>query len=180
MITPALIHRIVQHYRLPLGGLHGLSHWARVLEIGVRLAEDSGANVEVVQLFAVFHDARRINEGWDDGHGRRGAELAARLRGEYFDLDDDAFEMLYTACVEHTDGRTDGDVTTQTCWDADRLDLPRVGLDVDRQFLGTDAARQRDVIRWAHGRAALRYVPEIIADAWELPLDEWPEHESFA
>lgn len=179
MITPRLIRRILQQYRLPLNGLHGLSHWGRVLEIGVRLAEDTGADVEVVQLFAVLHDSRRINEGWDDGHGRRGAELAARLRGDYFELGDDAFEKLYTACAGHTDGRTDGDATVQTCWDADRLDLPRVGLRVEPQYLGTDAARGRDVIRWAHGRAALRFVPEIIADAWELPLDEWPDSESF-
>jgi uncharacterized protein len=172
MVTPRLIRRILTQYRLPLGGLHGLSHWARVLEIGVRLAESTGANAEVVQLFAVFHDSRRINEGWDDGHGRRGAQLAARLRGESFDLDDDAFDQLYTACAEHTDGRTDGDVTIQTCWDADRLDLGRVGMAVDPRFLGTDAARQREIIRWAEGRAAFHFVPEIVTDVWRLSLDD--------
>jgi uncharacterized protein len=40
-----------------------------------------------------------------------------------FAADDDRFDLLYTACDLHTDGLTDGDVTIQACWDADRLDL---------------------------------------------------------
>ena len=35
-----------------------------------------GANIEVVQLFSVFHDSYRTNEGIDDGHGERGGDLA--------------------------------------------------------------------------------------------------------
>jgi hypothetical protein len=52
-------------------GSHGLTHWARVLENGLRLAPATGANVTVVALFAVFHDARRLNDGRDPGHGER-------------------------------------------------------------------------------------------------------------
>jgi len=117
------VHAILEKYSLPWGGTHGVSHWARVLENGLRLAEETGASIEVVPLFAVFHDSRRINEGEDDGHGRRGAELATELRGRLFDLSDEDFNLLYEACAQHTDGLTDGDITVQTCWDADRLDL---------------------------------------------------------
>src|SRR5208283_3634313 len=87
-----LIHRILEDYALPWNGTHGVGHWARVLENGLRLAETTGAKVEVVQLFAVFHDAHRVNEGVDDGHGRRGADLAAELR-HLFNLPDDDFEL---------------------------------------------------------------------------------------
>jgi uncharacterized protein len=109
-----IVHAILENYALPWHGTHGVSHWARVLENGLRLAEKTGANIEVVQLFAIFHDARRVNEGSDDGHGERGAEPAAAFRGEWFDLPDDDFDLLYEACAGHTDGETDGDITIQT------------------------------------------------------------------
>ena len=43
----------------------------------------------------------------------------------------------------HSDGRVDADVTVQTCWDADRLDLGRVGKRPDPRLLCTPAARDR-------------------------------------
>ena len=54
-----LIHQILEDYALPWHGTHGVGHWARVLENGLRLAKTTRANLEVVQLFAVFHDSRR-------------------------------------------------------------------------------------------------------------------------
>ena len=106
-----IVHAILEDYALPWQGTHGLSHWARVLENGLRLADGTGAVVEVVQLFAVFHDSRRINECTDYCHGQRGAELAASLRGTLFDLPDADFDLLYQACADHTDGLTDADIT---------------------------------------------------------------------
>ena len=91
-----LVHRILEDYELPWHGTHGVGHWARVLENGLKLAEATGAKVEVVQLFALFHDSRRLNEGYDDGHGQRGADLAAELR-HLFKLSDDDFGLLYEA-----------------------------------------------------------------------------------
>lgn len=64
-----IIHAILEHYALPLNGTHGISHWARVLENGFRLSEETRANIEVVQLFSIFHASRRINGNIDDGHG---------------------------------------------------------------------------------------------------------------
>ena len=48
----------------------------------------------------------RINEGIDDGHGRRGSELARDLRGVVYELDDEAFGLLIKACDLHTEGYT--------------------------------------------------------------------------
>jgi hypothetical protein len=45
------------------------------------------------------------------------------------------------------------DITAQTCWDADRLDLGRVGTTPKAEYLCTNAARDPDMIEWAHGRA---------------------------
>jgi uncharacterized protein len=40
-----------------------------------------------------------------------------------------------------------------TCWDADRLDLGRVGKRPSPRFLGTEYARRKDTIEWAYRRS---------------------------
>jgi uncharacterized protein len=168
MNDQAIIRAILDGYQLSPWGDHGVVHWARVLENGLRLAEITGADVTVVRLFALFHDARRESEFNDPGHGRRGAELAAALRGKLFDLDDAAFALLREACTYHTDGLTEGDVTVQTCWDADRLDLGRVGVVPQRRFLCTAAAKDARNLNWAHERAVMRFEPPLVGEGWGL------------
>lgn len=170
MISARLLSTIRDQYRLPWCGTHGAIHWARVMENGLRLAEFTGAKTEVVKLFAVFHDACRLNENEDDFHGRRGADLAARLRGIHLKLSDADFELLYDACARHTDGLVDGDVTVQTCWDADRLDLGRVGIRPAAKYLCTDAAKNLEVIEWANERAVRGLIPEFAAEQWGVAL----------
>jgi uncharacterized protein len=138
-----------------------------VRENGLRIAAGlSGVNSGVVELFAVLHDARRENEGIDRGHGRRGADLARELRGSLIELSDEAFVLLVTACSYHTDGRTDGDITVQTCWDADRLDLGRVGIRLDARHLCTAAAKDPALIAWADSRARRRVLPRFAVEEW--------------
>ena len=66
---PLILQAVLEDYALPRDGDHGVAHWARVLENGLRLAEQAGAHLEVVRLFAVLHDARRVNEHTDPDHG---------------------------------------------------------------------------------------------------------------
>ncbi|MCP4572149.1 MAG: hypothetical protein GY838_07315 [bacterium] len=164
MLPTELVRAVLDQYSLPRHGTHGLSHWARVLENGLRVAGSSGADLQVVALFALFHDSRRTNEGVDSGHGRRGAELAKQLWGVHLHLDRERFDLLHEACALHTDGETEADVTVQTCWDADRLDLPRVGFVIDPQLLCTEAARDPEVIAWATGRARARFEPAVLQE----------------
>lgn len=85
-----------------------------------------------------------MSEGYDDGHGERGGDLALALRGEWFSISDRDFDLLYEACAGHTDGETEADITIQTCWDADRLDLGRVGIvPARRNFARTPPGRGR-------------------------------------
>lgn len=172
LVTPDLVRAIVDRFQLPLGGRHGLHHWARIYENGQRLARLTGADVEIVELFAVFHDARRDNESISEGHGMRGAELAASLRGELFELDGGRFDLLHQACALHTDGLTEAHVTVQTCWDADRLDLGRVGFPPDRTRLCTGAARDPTVMRWAYERSRNfgAPLPGWVRDRWGVTL----------
>jgi uncharacterized protein len=166
--TQAIMRAILDGYALPLRGYHGVVHWARVFENGLRVAELNGADVDVVTLFALFHDSRRVNENHDNGHGLRGAELAHSLRGTLVHLADDRFEKLFEACRLHTDGLTEADPTLQACWDADRLDLGRVGVTPAANRLCTDAAR--GLIKWANERAVGNYAPTHILSAWGIEV----------
>ena len=40
-----------------------------------------------------------------------------------------------------------------TCWDADRLDLGRVGVKPNPKLLSTERARSKAVIDWAYNRS---------------------------
>ncbi len=168
MITQNLIQTILDQYTLEWNGVHGISHWARVLENGLRLAKETGAIIQVVELFAIFHDSRRVNEKRDHDHGLRGAEYAATLRGHLFDLPDEHFDLLYAACAHHTDGLTEGDVTVQTCWDADRLDLGRAKIELDPRLLCTDAAKTPQIIAWGNQRSQARTVPAFVRSKWAI------------
>lgn len=167
IISPELIGTLVGQLPLPPRDIHGVAHWGRVLENGQRLSPLTGARLDVVELFSVFHDSRRFNNGRDPEHGMRGAELAQQLRGVWFELDDAGLDLLVYACQWHTDGLLDADVTIQTCWDSDRLDLGRVGILPRLDMLCTPAARDPHVIAWANKRSILRKVPHAVLTVWQ-------------
>jgi hypothetical protein len=50
-------------------------------------------------------------------------------------------ERLAHAMHHHTDGLTTDDPLVGACWDADRLDLPRVGIAPVGRYLSTATAR---------------------------------------
>lgn len=164
----AILRAILAEYTLPIAGAHGVIHWARVLESGLRIAEATGADAEVVALFALFHDSRRVNEYQDEGHGERGGDFARSLRGTFVHLADDRFELLYEACRLHTNGLTEGDPTLLACWDADRLDLGRVGITPRPERLCTDAARK--LLKWADARAQREHEPTDVLASWGIEL----------
>jgi len=137
----ALWALIEDGFAMGAASIHGPSHWRRVEGHAVRLAEANSGDVLVVRLFAVFHDACRINDSRDDGHGVRGAELAAQLRDQVFTLPDAQFALLQDACRRHTDGLVTDDPTIGACWDADRLDLWRVEYQPRIELFSTKAAR---------------------------------------
>ena len=56
MDTVAIVAEILSGYAMHPRGLHGVVHWARVMENGWKLAEITGADRDVMTLFALFHD----------------------------------------------------------------------------------------------------------------------------
>lgn len=121
---------------------HGPVHWRQVEKHGLAIAKENGANPEFIRLFAVLHDSCRENETSDPEHGLRAANLAMMLRGKMFDLDDVMFEKLVVCCTDHDKGLTCPDLEIGTCWDADRLDLPRVCITPDRRYFSTEAGKR--------------------------------------
>lgn len=153
----ALWDRVIRECGADAHGIHGPRHWARVERNGLYLARGANVSPDVISMFALFHDACRVNDGHDPGHGERGAAFARDLRPALDFLDDAALAQLIFACTWHTDLVHHDDPTIQICFDADRLDLGRVGIEPAPRYLNTAEAR-----RLAGGR--------LIGELDELPV----------
>lgn len=139
MIDFAALQDYVFEDRIYDSEIHGLAHWRQVEFNGLLLAKKTGADITVVRLFALFHDSKRESDGYDETHGGRGAEFAKKCREEkLFEITDEQFEKLYHACTHHTTERHNGDSTIDTCYDADRLDLGRVGFKLNPNKMATE------------------------------------------
>ena len=163
-ITPQLINFARQTFKLEWGGIHGAPHWSRVRLNGLNIARLTGANALVIEYFAFLHDLGRENDNYDPEHGQRGAEIARDINGTLINLGQRDLRLLMEACQGHSDGHTKADVTIMTCWDADRLDLARVGVDPDPDKLCTPAARSSAIMRPALLRSIGRGSSSIAAE----------------
>lgn len=149
----ALLKHLRQRFAINWNGVHGVAHWTRVRNTGLMIAATTGANMAVVELFAFFHDSCRVNEHTDHDHGKRGADLAIKLQGSMFEASSGEMNLLVEACTGHSDGFTEADITVQTCWDADRLDLGRVGIRPHPKYLCTDTAKEDAFLNAAFHRS---------------------------
>lgn len=120
--------------------IHGFSHWVRVERNGLYIARLTGVSEAVVSLFALFHDSLRTNDGRDRDHGLRAANLAVSMRSDLSFLNDEDFERLRFACEHHTHEIHHDDPVVGACWDADRLELGRVGIEPHPDYLNTEPA----------------------------------------
>lgn len=153
LITHDLLDFLKSHYPLHWNGLHGLQHWVRVRENGLRLAALNGANLKVVEYFAFTHDIQRKSDGYDPGHGARACKFIRTHLLDRIDLTPDEVNLLCQATSGHTNGKCHPDITISTCWDADRLDLMRAGIRPHPKRLCTPQARDPHIIEWAIQRS---------------------------
>jgi uncharacterized protein len=142
---------------------HGEHHWRCVAATGLALGTAlDGVDRGVVLCFGLLHDTRRENESYDPGHGPRAAAFAAELRDEgLLGLEDAGFNALAEALRRHSDGQVSADPTIGTCWDADRLHLPRVLIEPRPELFSTAVA---------HGPAPLSAAAALREDGppgWE-------------
>lgn len=155
-----LLAEVKAQFRIDVRGIHGAPHWARVRANGLRLAKVTGADTTVVELFAVLHDSQREDDGLDPFHGDRAAEYTKIVLPKVgVRLSVEQMASLRVACTYHSAGSTSGgfaplyERTILTCWDADRLDLGRIGVIPDPARLCTEAGRAPKMIAWALERS---------------------------
>lgn len=141
---PTILNAVVQRSTCADSRIHGIDHWKRVAATGVHLADKTvGADAQVVVTFGILHDSLRLFERHDPDHGLRASLLANELRDEgVIKLDDTRMDVLCYALEHHDRGRISSDPTVGCAWDADRLDLPRVGVHPMLSLLSTEAARR--------------------------------------
>ncbi|MDL2308991.1 hypothetical protein LJC68_07460 [Bacteroidales bacterium OttesenSCG-928-B11] len=132
---------VLSHWKL--NDLHGLPHWQNVAKNGLMLAKETNANPFVTQLFAYLHDSCRIDDGADFEHGERASELVSKLKDTLLkSLSSQEHKQLYLACKYHTTELRLNDATIDTCFDADRLDLVRLGILLNPERMATKTGCQ--------------------------------------
>lgn len=137
------LHRFIHIELGEYKGIHGIDHFANVESFGMLLASKTGADVDVVRWFAYLHDCQRHNDGSDIQHGERAAEYIDTIRNTYLQyLDDGQVDLLKTACRYHTTTPRLGNSTIDSCFDADRLDLPRVGIVLNPDRMATEYGKE--------------------------------------
>ena len=153
-----LLKNVLAQLKIKQHGAHGTNHWARVRRHALTIGESVGADLLVVELFAFLHDSQRHNEWVDPDHGNRAADYAVSLNRSFFDLDGDQLDLLCVAMRGHSNGRVDLHPTIQTCWDADRLDLGRVGIKPAAKYLSRHGAKHiAAAYEWSLGAKKYEY-----------------------
>lgn len=132
--------------QIPIDSIHGYNHWKSVEKIGHYIADSNGADKKLISMFAFLHDIGRTVQFAEPGHGEKSAEIIKEIfKKEYLELNDEQYAKLLEAVSEHdkSDAKSD-DITIQTCWDADRLDLPRVYILPDKNLLYTEVGKSEE------------------------------------
>ena len=125
--------------------IHGPEHWEQVDRNVIELAKNTpGCDIEIARLFAILHDCKRQDEEIDKEHGKRASEFARELYDKgLLEIDPEQFSTLKFAIKHHNDGLESSDPTIGVCWDADRLDLPRVGIVLSANMFSTQYGKDR-------------------------------------
>ncbi len=158
----ALVEAVLARSSNPSSRIHGPRHWRRVASNGLALLpETPEADGLLVFLFSLFHDSMRLNDHRDPDHGARAAVFARELNGGLYRVSSEQMDLLGFALAEHDRGLTSSDATVGACWDADRLNLWRVGIEPRPDRLSTREAKRPGRILWA--KRAMRTPPP----SWE-------------
>lgn len=146
-ILHTVAEEVKKQFKLDVHSWHGINHWERVEKIGLQLAETTNADIRVVSLFSFLHDSKRTDEDYDPEHGSRAVLFIQELhQADSLDISEKQLDQLCFACMYHSNGNAQSDdITVQTCWDADRLDLCRLGIIPDDKFLYTEISKQKNI-----------------------------------
>ena len=89
--------------------------------------------------FVYLHDKCRLDNWTDIEHGVRAADMLSTIRNTILrDFTDEEVSLLERACRYHTTEHRTGNPTIDVCFDADRLDLGRVGIVPNPKRMATE------------------------------------------
>ena len=170
-----VVDQVMSQFVLSHAGDHGVQHWARVRVTGLTIAKKFGFDPAIFELFALFHDSKRVCEGSDPDHGTRGAALAIQFADELRYINAESFDMAVQACRLHTNTTYHPTPQIQACFDSDRLDLMRVGIMPERQFISRavwdlENLRSNAIARGASRKLIPFISSEIAAEKTNLRL----------
>ncbi|NQU06082.1 MAG: hypothetical protein HQ568_08315 [Calditrichaeota bacterium] len=165
IITKWLMKTIRDQYTLDWHGTHGIHHWLRVRRNGLALCAAHGGCRAFIELFSVLHDCKRIDEGRDLLHGKRAAEYMEIIREDIdYILTPKEFDDLKYAVEYHTTEQHSSNLNIQICWDSDRLDIERVDIILDKNYLNTKSAKNDLFIESLNNIPILNCLPAWFSD----------------
>ena len=127
-------------------GIHGISHWHRVLSNSIEICLQDKVEIDrriihALTLFAMLHDCERDDDDADPEHGHKAAEVFESLHYRYADImGDELIDTVTYAIRWHSSGRISDNYLTQVMWASDRLDLVRVGVTPSHRLLALPGA----------------------------------------
>lgn len=141
-----LLNIVKEQFQLNIDGEHGVEHWNRVYQNTLLLADYYNIQSDVFELFALLHDSKRLDELEDLEHGKRAAIFVKELiKEKLIHLTKEDENRLIFACSNHTVTNTKAklfnDMIVQICFDADRLDIGRVGIIPEEKYFYTNYAK---------------------------------------
>lgn len=195
IIPKKTVLALSKNFYLDLNDIHGVNHWLRVLTNGLIIA-DAGEKVhrDVLIAFAFVHDAFRTTDDYDPLHGSRAYDALHDYLNKNLNLDDHKIQLLAFACKYHSEGYNANNInfdsfpeevtirnttdanTIGACWDADRLDLLRVGVFPDEMYLTTNTAKESSIINICNQSALNGSITKL---AKEIRLDITHHLEKF-
>lgn len=191
VLKKSVLKKVLSLSNVDVDSPHGFYHWFRVLERGLMIADQEDVDASVIIAFSFLHDAFRENDGVDLDHGEIAAKAINDFLYKNLNLDKRQIQVLCFACKYHSNGYVVGNLdkkqysienfndkelnTVGACWDADRLDLARVGIYPDRDYLSTNTAKNVGIISLAN-KAAMN---NEISDLGLLILEDIKKESGF-
>lgn len=143
----SLLNIVISQFQLDINDDHGIKHWERVYHNTQLLSNYYNIKSDVFELFSLLHDSKREDEYEDLKHGKRAALFVKELvNSEIINISKEDKNRLVFACSNHTVTNTKAklfnDLIVQICFDADRLDIGRVGIIPEEKYFCTDFAKE--------------------------------------
>lgn len=120
--------------------IHGLDHLRNVGYLSGKFAAELGISLETAIIGGFLHDCARSDDSDDAFHAEKSALLARKLiKKNYSNIDE---ELVYKTILFHSGGKTTDNHIQGCVWDADRLDLIRLGIQPKKELLSTEPGKR--------------------------------------